>query len=116
MHYYNLKVAAPRVCDKENVKELIKKVDEVINGKSKEKKLKQTDIFEMKTHKEKQKKNAKKDINKLDEKLKKHSKLHKGGMNSKHMKNMKKFIAEGDSFNVAHTKAVKLDKEKKTKY
>ena len=111
MHYYNLKVAAPRVCDKENVKELIKKVDEVINGKSKEKKLKQTDIFEMKTHKEKQKKNAKKDINKLDEKLKKHSKTQ----TKNHMKIMKKFIADGDSFNVAHRKAL-LEDKKKTKY
>lgn len=45
-------------------------------------------------------------------KLKEHSKLHKGGMSSKHMKNMVKFVKEGDSFSVAHNKAVKLDKKK----
>ena len=105
MHYYNLKVGAPRVCDKENVKELIKKVDEVINGKSKEKKLKQKDIFEMKSKDDKPKKN------KLDEKLKKHSKTQ----TKNHMKIMKKFIADGDSFNVAHRKAL-LEDKKKTKY
>ena len=45
------------------------------------------------------------------EKLKTHSKKHKGGMNSKHMKNMKKFMMSGDSFIVSHNKAVKLDKK-----
>ena len=116
MHYYNLKVAAPRVCDKESVGDLIKKIDETLNGKSKEKKLKQKDIFEMKNKedkpkKNKQKKNAKKDINKLDEKLKKHSKTQ----TKNHMKIMKKFIADGDSFAVAHRKAL-LEDKKKTKY
>lgn len=43
------------------------------------------------------------------EKLKEHSKMHKGGMNSKHIKNMKKFMENGDSFTVAHNKAKKLD-------
>ena len=32
------------------------------------------------------------------EKLKTHSKKHKGGMNSKHMKNMKKFMMSGETF------------------
>lgn len=45
---------------------------------------------------------------KMMNKLKEHSKLH-GGMGSKHMKNMKKFIKGGDSFSVAHSKAKKLD-------
>ena len=45
-------------------------------------------------------------------KLKEHSKMHKGGMNSKHMKNMVKFMKEGDSFTKAHNKSVKLDKKK----
>lgn len=45
-------------------------------------------------------------------KLKEHSKLHKGGMSSKHIKNMMKFVKEGDSFSTAHNKAVKLDKKK----
>ena len=53
--------------------------------------------------------------NKLTDKqmetLKNHSKKHKGGMNSKHMKNMKKFMMEGDTFIKAHNKAVKLDKK-----
>ena len=42
--------------------------------------------------------------------LKEHSKKHKGGMMSKHMKNMKKFMEAGDAFIVAHNKAVKEDK------
>ena len=42
-------------------------------------------------------------------KLKEHSKLHEGGMKSKHMKNMMKFVKMGDSFNTSHKKAVKLD-------
>jgi len=45
-------------------------------------------------------------------KLKEHSKFHKGGMQSLHMKNMVKFMKEGDSFTKAHNKAVKLDKKK----
>ncbi len=39
--------------------------------------------------------------------LRKHAKLHKGGMSSKHMKNMKRFIKMGDSFSKAHSKALK---------
>ena len=109
MHGLNLKVAHPRRCDKESVKDLIEKIDETLNGKSKEKKMKPTDIFEMK------KKEIKPKDNKMQKRLKEHAKLHKGGMNSNHMKNMKKFIANGDSFSAAHTKAVKLDKEKKGK-
>lgn len=59
--------------------------------------------------------------NDMEKKLKEHSKLHKGGMKSKHMKNMVKFIKEGDTFSIAHNKAKKLDskiskKEKKKKY
>jgi len=46
-------------------------------------------------------------------KLLKHSKMHKGGMQSKHMKNMMKFMKQGDSFSVAHNKAKKLDNDKK---
>ena len=47
--------------------------------------------------------------------LKTHAKKHKGGMKSAHMKNMKKFMKEGDSFIKAHGKAMKLDKMKKPK-
>ena len=47
------------------------------------------------------------------EQLKKHSKLHKGGMNSFHMKNMIRFMKQGDSFMKAHMKAQQLDKAKK---
>jgi len=42
-------------------------------------------------------------------KLREHTKNHKGGMRSKHMRNMLRFMREGDSFSVAHKKAVKLD-------
>jgi len=44
------------------------------------------------------------------DKLREHSKLHKGGMRSKHMRNMVKFMKAGDSFTKAHNKAKKLDK------
>ena len=47
------------------------------------------------------------------EQLKKHSKLHKGGINSFHMKIMIKFMKQGDSFIKAHMKAQQLDKAKK---
>lgn len=45
-------------------------------------------------------------------KLKEVSKNFKGGMNSKHMKNMVKFMKSGDTFSMAHKKAVKLDSKK----
>tara|TARA_R100000734_G_C3272887_1_gene68397 strand:- start:226 stop:399 length:174 start_codon:yes stop_codon:yes gene_type:complete len=48
---------------------------------------------------------------KQKDKLKEHSKLHKGGMSSKHMRNMVKFMKQGDSFTKAHNKAKKLDKK-----
>ena len=44
-------------------------------------------------------------------KLKEHSKMHKGGMQSKHMKNMKRLMLSGMSFSKAHMEAVKLDKK-----
>lgn len=43
------------------------------------------------------------------EKLKEHAKNHAGGMRGKHMRNMLKFMRSGDSFAVAHKKAVKMD-------
>tara|TARA_A100000171_G_scaffold50063_1_gene60519 strand:- start:346 stop:477 length:132 start_codon:yes stop_codon:yes gene_type:complete len=42
----------------------------------------------------------------------KHSEMHQGGMKSKHMKNMVKFMRAGDSFTVAHNKSKKLDEKK----
>jgi hypothetical protein len=39
------------------------------------------------------------------DKLREHSKAHKGGMRGKHMKDMVKFMKEGDSFRKAHNKA-----------
>jgi len=48
----------------------------------------------------------------LNKKLKEHSKKHIGGMNGKHMKNMVKFIKNGDSFSKAHSKAKAMDKPK----
>ena len=56
-------------------------------------------------------KKMKKLTDKQMEKLKNHSKNHKGGMSSKHMKNMLKFMKQGDTFIKAHNKAVKLDKK-----
>ena len=43
--------------------------------------------------------------------LKKHATKHKGGMQSKHMKNMVKFMRQGHTFIAAHGKAKKLDKK-----
>ena len=43
------------------------------------------------------------------ERLLVHSKMHKGGMSSKHMRLMIRFVKQGDSFNKAHEKAKKLD-------
>ena len=45
------------------------------------------------------------------DRLKQHSKAHTGGMNGKHMKNMVRFVKNGDSFSTAHKKAKKLDKK-----
>ncbi len=42
------------------------------------------------------------------DKLKEHSKEH-GGMNSKHMRMMKKMMEEGMSFSKAHREAVKME-------
>lgn len=47
------------------------------------------------------------------DKLKEHAKLHKGGMNSKHMKDMVRFMKAGDSFDTAHKKAMKGSPKKK---
>jgi len=107
MHGLNLKVAAPRVCDKQSVQELTDKINEVINGKTKEKKLKQSDIFETK----KQDKKVKPKKNILDDKIKEHAKTQ----SNTHIKNMKKFIKSGDSFATAHKKAMKIDKDNKNK-
>ena len=64
---------------------------------------------------EKQKKEMKMKMKNISEsemkKLMTHSKMHKGGMSSKHIKNMIKFMSENnDSFIVAHNKSKKLDK------
>jgi len=42
-------------------------------------------------------------------KLKAHAKKHEGGMKGKHMKNMVKYMKQGDSFEEAHKKATKDD-------
>jgi len=42
------------------------------------------------------------------ERLLVHSKLHKGGMKSKHMKMMIKFIKDGLSFTKAHNRTKKI--------
>jgi hypothetical protein len=57
------------------------------------------------------KNNSKKLTDKQKKQLETHSKKHEGGMKSSHIRNMKKFMMAGDSFIVAHNKAVKLDKK-----
>ena len=57
---------------------------------------------------------ALKDLSKTNqEKIKKHSSSHKGGMQSKHIRNMIRFMTKGDSFSVAHKKAMEIDKKSK---
>ncbi len=46
-------------------------------------------------------------------KLREHSKLHKGGMNSEHIKNMLKFMRDKKTFKTAHKMAVEIDNKKK---
>ena len=58
-----------------------------------------------------EKKLTKEQVGKLIE----HSKKHKGGMRGKHMRNMLKFMKQGDTFTQAHNKAKKLDKEPEVK-
>jgi len=87
-----------------NSRKYINGVKKMINDSEnkKPKKKKESELFE----KSKKKSLTKKQMDKIKE----HSKLHKGGMSSKHIKNMKKFMMEGDSFTKAHNKAKKLDK------
>ena len=47
------------------------------------------------------------------EQLERHSKKFKSGMQSEHIKNMKKFMKQGQSFMKAHMKAQQLDQAKK---
>ena len=57
---------------------------------------------------------ALKDLSKANqEKIKKHSSAHEGGMKSKHIRNMIRFMTKGDSFSVAHKKAMEIDKKTK---
>lgn len=49
------------------------------------------------------------------DKLKEHAKENKMTMRSKHIKDMMKFMENGDSFNKAHKKAMAMDKKKDTK-
>ena len=46
---------------------------------------------------------------KMVERLLVHSKLHRGGMRSKHMRMMIKFIKNGLSFTRAHNRAKKIE-------
>ena len=57
------------------------------------------------------KNNSKQLSEKTMEKLREHSKLHPNGMRGRHMRNMVKFMKEGDSFSKAHSKAKALDKK-----
>tara|TARA_R100000654_G_scaffold41840_1_gene67996 strand:- start:140 stop:436 length:297 start_codon:yes stop_codon:yes gene_type:complete len=90
----------------------VDKMKEKIDKKKEEKERKprkktQKELFD------KKKVDTKKELTKAQmDQLKKHSKLHKGGMNSFHMKNMIKFMKQGNSFMKAHMKAQQLDKAK----
>ena len=46
-------------------------------------------------------------------KLKEHAKLHKGGLDSKHIKKMKIYLKEGFTFNQAHNKTIAFLNKKK---
>lgn len=48
-------------------------------------------------------------------KILEHSKLHKGGIRSKHIRNMVNAMNDGDTFAAAHKKAVSLDKKQMPK-
>jgi len=80
------------------------KVDSRKEEKEKKpRKKKQKELFDMKE----------KNLSKAQmEQLKKHSKKH-NGMNSIHIKNMIKFMKQGQSFMKAHMKAQQLDMAKK---
>ena len=101
-----------------DLKYLIKDEEDNKNIKeNKKKKPKQKDIFDVKNNK----KNNENNINMIDEKmmtrLKEHSKLHKGGMRSKHIKNMMKYLKDNDNstFTKAHNFAKKIDEKNNDK-
>tara|TARA_Y100001972_G_scaffold129105_1_gene194203 strand:+ start:544 stop:732 length:189 start_codon:yes stop_codon:yes gene_type:complete len=52
---------------------------------------------------------------KTQEKLREHAKLHRGGLRGRHMRNMVRFMSQGDTFAKAHNKAKKLDSMMKSK-
>lgn len=52
---------------------------------------------------------------KMSQRVREHSKSHEGGMASKHIQNILRFLRSGNSFKVAHEKAVKLDKKESDK-
>jgi hypothetical protein len=92
----------------------VDKIKEKVDNEKKEKEKKprkktQKELFD----KQSRLNNKKKDLTKVQmEQIKKHSKLHKGGMNSFHIKNMIKFMKQGSSFMKAHMKSQQLDKAK----
>lgn len=74
---------------------------------SKPRKKKQSELFDMRSGSDKKPKQYKNISTSEMNKLKDHSKNHKARMNSKHMKDMIKYMKEGDSFSKAHKKAMK---------
>jgi hypothetical protein len=105
MPYHVVKVKGGFKVQKKNDKKMMSK-DPMTKSKA-EAQMKAINISE----------NTRKLDDKQMEKLKEHSKLHKGGMKSKHMKNMKRFMETKNekgkfhSFSEAHKKAVKIDKK-----
>lgn len=84
------------------MKEMIKALAQPAAKKRKPKRPTQSQMFEQSKSKKFQ----------VSKQLKDHAKLHRGGLKSKHMKNMIKFMKDGDSFSKAHMKAKALDKKK----
>ena len=84
------------------MKEMTKALVAPVAKKRKPKRPTQSQMFEQSKSKKFQ----------LSKQLKDHAKLHRGGLKSKHMKNMIKFMKQGDTFNEAHNKAKKEDLKK----
>ena len=96
----------------------VDKIKEKVDNKKEEKEKKprkktQKELFQKPSGYKNTRSSETKELTKAQmEQIKKHSKLHKGGMNSFHIKNMMKFMKQGQSFMKAHMKAQQLDKAK----
>ena len=96
----------------------VDKIKEKVDSRKEEKEKKprkktQKELFQKPNGYKNTKSSETKELTKAQmEQLKKHSKKH-NGMNSIHIKNMMKFMKQGQSFMKAHMKAQQLDMAKK---